>query len=450
MKILFISNGFPPKHWAGTETYTANIAREVKDRGNSVQVLCRGGWDNGPRYWNGYDDSVYDSVPVRRINLNWEKIHDPASYLFDNPIIGEYVDHYLDEYEPDLVHVTSCESLSASVLSVVKNKKIPLVLSITDFWFLCPRINLLQSNGENCDGIKMPWECQHCLANHADIYRWPRSILPEKGVELLLTMAGKTPLISRRRGFRGHIQDMEKRKKFLRSAFSLPDVRLTASEFVKNVHINAGFDNPIQVQPYGHDLSWLKEMPGQTNGKQVRIGFIGQIVPSKGVHILLEAAKLLEDNVKNKFSIFIYGDPNKDPEYGARLREIGNEIKNVQYCGTYFHDESAKIFAEIDVLVVPSLWYDFPLIIYEAFAAKKPVIASNLGGMAEAVEDEKNGLLFESENITELAQQIERLIREPNLLKKLSAGISEVKTIREEGDELVGIYEDLINKFSYR
>jgi hypothetical protein len=53
MKILYISNGFPPQRWAGTETYTANIAREMKDKGNSVQVLCSGEWRKGSNYWNG-------------------------------------------------------------------------------------------------------------------------------------------------------------------------------------------------------------------------------------------------------------------------------------------------------------------------------------------------------------------------------------------------------------
>lgn len=446
MKVLYITNGFPPQRWAGTETYTANIAKEIKNRGISVQVLCCGVWSKGQSYWNGYDDDAYNDIPVRRINLNWKKLSDPATYLYNNPVVRNYLDQYLDEHKPDIVHVTSCETLSASVLKIVKQKQIPLVLSITDFWFLCPRINLLRSNGKNCDGIKTPWECQKCLANHTKIYRWLRSVFPEKGVKLLLTVSSKLPLVARQRGFRGYVRDMSGRKKFLRSAFSLPDVRLTASEFVKNVHIKNRFDDPIKVHPYGHDLSWLGNIPEKKRHGETRLGFIGQIIPSKGVHLILDALKLLNERMENKIIFSIYGSLKKNPNYGARIQENINTMENVKFCGTYPHNDTEKVFSEIDILVVPSLWYDFPLIIYESFATKTPVIASNLGGMAEAVAHEVNGLLFERDNVVDLAKQIERLTLERHLLKKLSNGIPTVKTIEEEGSELVSIYQELIQE----
>ena len=77
MKILFISNGFPPRQWAGTETYTAGIAQELDRQGHQVQVLCGGDWQEGPEYWNGYTDEFYQNIPVRRLNFNWTKAPDP-------------------------------------------------------------------------------------------------------------------------------------------------------------------------------------------------------------------------------------------------------------------------------------------------------------------------------------------------------------------------------------
>ena len=66
MKLLFISNGFPPEQWAGTETYTAGIAQALQQRGHEVQVFCGGKWHRGPTYWNGYSDEMYERLPVRR------------------------------------------------------------------------------------------------------------------------------------------------------------------------------------------------------------------------------------------------------------------------------------------------------------------------------------------------------------------------------------------------
>jgi glycosyltransferase involved in cell wall biosynthesis len=95
--------------------------------------------------------------------------------------------------------------------------------------------------------------------------------------------------------------------------------------------------------------------------------------------------------------------------------------------------------------VVPSLWYDFPLIIHEAFATKTPVIATNLGGMAEAVTHGVDGLLFERGDAADLAGQINRVLEEPGLLEHLREGIPPVKTIAEEVNELESIYRELIN-----
>ena len=98
-------------------------------------------------------------------------------------------------------------------------------------------------------------------------------------------------------------------------------------------------------------------------------------------------------------------------------------------------------------MVVPSLWYEnAPLVIREAFAANIPVIATNLGGMAEVVAHEVNGLLFERGNADDLAIQLRRIVEEPGLLGQLYQRVPPVKTIEEESAELAAIYHALIKK----
>ncbi len=445
MKILFITNGFPPHRWAGTETYTAAMASELQARGHDIHVLCCGQWQEGSKYWNGYQDDVYNDLPVRRINLNWTKSPDPFRYLYENPVVAAYFGQYLEEINPDLVHVSSCETLSASVLDVVKKQGIPLVLSLTDFWFLCPRINLLKSNGENCSGITTPWDCQECLARDSKVYRLSKQILPDHSVETLLTKIGKVPVLTRQRGIRGIYGDTADRKKYLRRAFSLPDVRLVASRFVQKIYETNGFDDPVELHPYGHDLAWMMNYHGKLPSTTINIGFIGQIIPSKGVHLLVEAARRLADTLGKKVNFLIYGDLRKNPEYAKELEGLANGLENIQFCGTYPREKSAEVYSKIHVLVVPSLWYDFPLIIHEAFATRTPVIATNLGGMAETVLDEVNGLLFERGDIDGLVSQIQRIINNPGLMQKLIDGIQEVKSVEEETDELEKTYRALVS-----
>lgn len=449
MKILFISNGYPPRQWAGTETYTAGIAQELDRQGHEVQVLCGGDWQEGPEYWNGYTDEFYHDIPIRRLNFNWTKAPDPFRYLYADPVVAEFLSGYLDELQPDLVHVTSCDILSASILGVVKEAGLPLVLSLTDFWFLCPRWNLLRSDGENCTGVTTDWECLSCNLYDEKVYNWPNLILPEAIVSRVLTTFSKYPILTRQRGLRGMAGDMADRKEYLLKVLELPDYRITASTFVRDIFLDNGVVAPIKVQAYGHDLSWLDDYTGKTPSPVIRFGFIGQISHSKGVHLLLQAVRFLEESgYQKEMNLSIYGDLGHDPTYSEMLQDLASNMPDVQFKGTYSHDQSAEIFAGIDILVVPSLWFDFPLVIREAFASNTPVITTNLGGMAEAVEHEISGLLFERDDAEDLARQLQRIIDEPQLLEYLQDGLPPVKSIAEEVGELQEIYYDLMAEVS--
>jgi len=112
--------------------------------------------------------------------------------------------------------------------------------------------------------------------------------------------------------------------------------------------------------------------------------------------------------------------------------------------GGYDNAQIAAILSGIDVVVVPSIWYEsFSLTVHEAFAAKIPVIASNLGAMAEYVQHETNGLLFEPRNAADLRSQILRLIENPSLVEALRANIPAVKSIEENAAEMETIYRQL-------
>jgi glycosyltransferase involved in cell wall biosynthesis len=85
-------------------------------------------------------------------------------------------------------------------------------------------------------------------------------------------------------------------------------------------------------------------------------------------------------------------------------------------------------------------------VILEAFAAGVPVIATDLGGMSEFVKHEENGLLFELEDVEDLARQLRRLGEEPGLTEKLRAGIGPVKTVQDDVDKLEALYNTLLSR----
>ena len=97
------------------------------------------------------------------------------------------------------------------------------------------------------------------------------------------------------------------------------------------------------------------------------------------------------------------------------------------------------------MLVIPSLWYDFPLVAYEALATGTIIIATDLPGLNETIEPNVNGLLFPRGDVVALAQQLTRLVEDPDLFDRLRRQTTKVKTIAEATRELESLYQLLCN-----
>jgi glycosyltransferase involved in cell wall biosynthesis len=445
MRIVLITHFFPPGHVGGTEVLSLGLAKQLQSLGHQVQVVCAADWDSAPSAQIRFSDEIVEEVAVRRLRFNWMKSPDVFRYLYDNPEVEGHITALLNQWAPDIVHITSCYSLSASVIMAAQQYGVPVVLTATDFWFLCARNTLLQTDDALCAGPETPWKCARCVASDAKIYRWPRQILPEPAVATLLEAIGRYPLLTRQPGLRGMLGPWDKRQSFLAQALTRVDRIVTASHLLSDMFIEHGVSpERISVSPYGLDTSWAAQYPAKRPSDRLRIGFIGQILPFKGPDLLIQAVRQLDPGLP--IDVLIYGDLAKTPDYGARLRTLAGQDPRFHFLGTFDNSRIGEVFTGIDVLAVPSTWYDFPLVITSALATNTPVLATNLSGMNELVEHECNGLLFERYDWRGLAQQIERLLTEPELLSRLRAGIRPVKTIAQMVEEYCALYGTLISR----
>jgi glycosyltransferase involved in cell wall biosynthesis len=445
MRILLVTHFFPPRHNAGTENYTLGLARSLQSRGNDVQVICAEDWNSGESYWNGVVDEMYQGVHVKRIRLNWMKAEDPNQVLYHSGEVKQWMTQWLEKESFDVVHVLSSYSLGIGLMESVSAARIPLILTLMDFWYLCPTLQLIRSNGELCDGHTTALQCQTCLlADLGSVQKISRlGISPEVQV-LFLNPLSYLKIFAKQQGFRGRLLNISERKRLLQDSIKLPDLVLSHSNIVREI-FSLHTDREIRILQNGHELSWLGAYKGKSVGDRLRIGYVGQVISIKGVHVLVEAFQ--EGNFGDKATLDIWGGHEEGSAYINQLKTLIGDDPRISLRGRFAHEKLAEVFSTIDVLVVPSLWYEnAPLVIQEAFAAKIPVLTTNLGGMREAVLDEVNGLLFERDSAGDLARQLRRLITEPALLERLAAGIPEVKTIEEESGELEGIYSDLVQK----
>ena len=441
MRILLLTHFFPPNHLGGTEVLTSSLATGLLVAGHDVHVVCGEDWDTAPSANIQATEDVYRGIPVRRLHFNWTQAPNVFRYLYHNPNVERYLSDWFEQTQFDVLHITSCASLSASVIPVARKFHIPILLTATDYSFVCWRNTLLRGDGSLCDGTQQSWDCARCVMGNSKIYR-ALSIFPESLTTRFLKTLTQYPAITRHTGLKGMLGDWDERVAYLQHSLKQVTLIVTASRLLQTLYIRSGVPtDKILYSTYGLDTSWAHEYETKKATQDLRLGFIGQILPIKGPDILIRAMRALPPD--SSVQLKIYGDLAKSPRYGRQLHELAQGDARIHFLGTFENNKMGEVLSDIDVLVVPSIWYDFPLVIPSALATKTPVIATRLAGMNELVEHNVNGLLFERGDVAGLAMQIKRLLNEPDLWKRLRAGIVSVKTVEEMTQEYLSLYRQL-------
>lgn len=443
MKIVIATHHFPPNYIAGVELYAYRMAQYLLREGHLVWVVCVESTEGESRRFHCVEDN-YDGIPVRRLHLDLAQAPDRFRRKYWNPDVGNWFEDFLSEVQPDLVHMNSCYLLSVSIVSAAKKLGLPVALTLHDYWFLCARATLLKPDGSVCNAPDDPAECAWCLLTGSRRYRLPE--MASRGVAGQVAKSVlRRPAAANLFGWQSVIDALQERQNLLREALNQVDVVIVATRFLKNMLTKRGYPpEKILRHPYGLDTSgWQLNGSSEAQPAHLRFAYIGQITHQKGIHILIQAFNRLMPPAEAP-TLEIYGNLTRFPRYAARLRKLAAQNDRIRFAGTYDNKDTPQVFAAIDALAVPSVWYEgSPLIIQEALATKTPVIASNLGGMAESIRHDVDGLLAEAGDVDSLAQQLQRLLDEPDLLARLRDNIRPVRAIEDEMMQLMEVYQTL-------
>jgi len=436
MKVVIAVHHFPPRYTSGAELRAYRTASWLRDCGHDVHVVCIEHIDRGGRDGLTFADDTYDGLPVRRLSFNLLKAPDPFRWSYDNPWVGECMRAYLAELQPDILHLISGYLMSGSTVCAAVEvrssleRRIATVVTLTDFWFLCPRITLLRSNGEVCAPPFDPVTCARCLGEEKRRYRAPGRLMPGLMQLYWQLRTDRSVQVKDRMASLGRVMERV-------------DAMISPSRFLRDMFIRAGVaPDRIAFSRQGRDFPELvPDLLQKSPASRLRVGYMGQIEQHKGVHTLLQAVRKLPDV---DLEVKVYGDPDQAPAYTRELCRIMGGDPRIGLKGTYSREEVSHVFHDLDVVVVPSIWYEnSPNTILEAFAHRTPVVASALGGMAEMVQDGVNGLRFVPGDPASLAARLRQLVQDPGLLPRLRAGIGPVKSVAEEMAELLAIYDSL-------
>jgi glycosyltransferase involved in cell wall biosynthesis len=216
------------------------------------------------------------------------------------------------------------------------------------------------------------------------------------------------------------------------------DAFFTPSVFARELFIRSGFDpNRVAVR-----TNFVHPDNGLTDGRGGYALFIGRISPEKGLRVLLQAWQRLRGELPLKI---VGTGPDEEP-----LRREFPHVPNVEWFGSRSSADVLTLLGDAKCLIMPSEWYEtFGRTIAEALSRGTPVIASNLGAIAELVVDGQTGYLFDPGNADALAAATKSLIASGNgyqSMRRAAYDSFKARFTREKSHEqLIAVYQNAID-----
>ncbi len=427
MRILQVIHGYPPRYNAGSEIYTQTVARALVHAGHEVAVFTR---EEDP-FRPDYEVCTEADQEEPRIGLHLINMA-RSGEVYRHELVDRRFEELADAFQPDVIHVGHLHHLATSIVDAAHRRGLPVVFTLHDFWLMCPRGQFLQTNLGRpdlwalCDGQDDRKCAVHCFSRYHsgapteaenDVRYWQDWV--HRRMAHVREMAGMVDLFvaPSRTVFRS-----------FRDGFGVSEDRL--------VFLDYGFD--------------CRRLQGRKRARErdFVFGYIGTHIPAKGIPVLLDAFP----HVRGDARLRIWGRPNPGttPALQERTRRLPPSYADrVEWMGEYGTSTIVPdVFDRIDALVVPSIWLEnSPLVIHEAQQARVPVIASNLGGMAEYVNDEVNGLLFRPRDPVALSRQMQRFVDDPELARRLGrrgylhSETGDIPPIERHVRDLLALYE---------
>jgi glycosyltransferase involved in cell wall biosynthesis len=442
--VLYICHNHPAVRPGGAEAYALELHHYMRrsDTFDSV-FLAKGGPPLSPigrPHMGTYVSLVDDSPDEYFLHTDDYQYDWIFGTMRDNKdLYTKHLRGFLEGIRPDIVHLHHTMFFGYDVLREIRNTlpDSPIVYTLHEFMPICHRQGQMvrTMDDEFCTHAS-PRRCHECY-----------------------------PEISPQAFFM--------RKRFIQSHFALVDLFIAPSEFLRDRYVAWGIPpDRIVVEEYGRTPPPGTAVDDERLVRD-RFGYFGQLTPFKGLRVVLEAMHLLLgapaeqdpllralDSISGEGAraepavagarALIHG-ANLDLQPGTfqnRVKELLEQTKeNVTFVGRYDHTRLAGLMSNVDWVIVPSIWWEnSPLVIQEAFHFGRPVICSDIGGMAEKVAHGVNGLHFRAGDAADLARTLEMAVTTPGLWQTLRDGISPVYPMEDHAVALRSLYESLAER----
>lgn len=381
MRILMISNVYPPQIIGGAEIIVRRHARCLAGLGHHVAIVA--GWMPG---YAGEEKEleVVDGLPVYRFPFRtWEQSED-----FWIPSIEDFVDAVVAHERPDLVHAHNLRGLGVNLIAAARRHGLPVFVTLNDHWFHCHWATRLRSDGTLCsDPRECDLGCCPGIATQGADRALPVRLRRDT---LLRALDGATCLVA-------------------------------SSESLGRAHEQAGIvPQQLRIVSSGIDLDAMPPVPVRRPSASdgvVRFALAASLAEHKGIHDLIEATALLHGDpaLRGRWSLKVAGMGQLQGELEAAIAS-GRLGEDVDCLGRLERADVHALMAESDVVILTSRWSENePVVLLEGAAVGAALIATDVGGCPEMIHPGRSGDLVPPRDPAALAGAMAAYVRAPAL-----------------------------------
>jgi glycosyltransferase involved in cell wall biosynthesis len=408
--VLLIAHGHPRISKGGAETVAYTLFEEYRRRGLDVTFLAR---IDGP----AHGGSVFSTLGSDRELLFHSAMHDYFTFrALEARLIWKDFRDVLLRLRPSIVHFHHYLHLGLELIHEVR-RTLPdakIVLTLHEYLLLCHHYGqMVKSNTHQLCYRSSPEECARCF--------------PERSPG-----------------------DFFLRERYIKTMLSDVDGFIAPSQFLADRYRAWGLaPERVHFVEYGHaqsDVLPPRELAaGEGRG---RFAYFGQINPFKGLLVLLEAFGRLSPSDRARVHLDIHGanlGGQTEAFQGAFERALGATNDCVDFQGPYEAHELPRLMAATDWVIVPSTWWEnSPVVIDEARSLGRPILCSNIGGMAERVGDGQDGHHFPVGDASALRDLVARLSIGTEAWDRIAKRIRPPTDIRDTAEQQLKIYREAL------
>ncbi|WP_216828239.1 glycosyltransferase [Alkalihalobacterium elongatum] len=409
MKILYLVHQFYPMFYTGTEKFVLNMATNMQTSGHQVKVITYSLEDIGS-FDRNLDDILLKEYTIKGvpvIAVRHKKYPNELHSLLKDEGLFNAAKCLLEKEKPDIIHVGHPMRITEFINAAI-SLKIPYLITLTDYHFICPKTIMLKNDGNLCSGSENGEYCINSCGYSEQFVKRRQEV----GMEIL----------------------KNSKKVFSPSKFLAQMFNEEISELKVEV-INHGIS----------DKNILKNRKTYKRNDKLTFCFAGTFASYKGLHVLIDAFNRIRTP---RVRLKVYGS-GIDKKYANTIKQISKEDHRINFCGVFSERELGKVFSQVDVVVVPSLWYEnYPLVLHEALTSNVPVIATDCGGMSEKIKNGVNGFTFRKGDVVHLKTVLEKVINNPLILNSIKNNMTKqiIPTIEQEAVSYERQYQKIIQE----